>query len=206
VVFESDLDLIFTPLEALASEGVQIIGFVSPTHAFSEEAGYRNQTEHYYRRKQELAKRFKALADQYEPKEPCSNDKDAVLWDFTGFQPFATTSIPAESRTVTHILFHEPAHYRKTVGTAILGRMLDQDNPKQIPGQTFGVRLTPDFPADLVAQTETRRRAWLETEDGQLVSGMLKDNAGIGEIRQIPPLEAELRQIEELIDSSRSVR
>ncbi len=199
IQFEGDLDLYFMPLEALASRGVQIIGFFSPTHAYMEEAAIRTQWDNHIKIKQAVAERFEALS-KHKPNKPCTPDQASVLWDFTGFQPFSTTALPRENQTNTHPLFHEPAHYREIVGLNILRRMLGLNPDMPEP---FGLKLTPENVNETARETQTRRTAYITTEEGLTLNKILLgteakyDNTP--HTRRVPPNQTEEKQIKNLI-------
>lgn len=163
------MDFLFETLETLAREGVQVIGFIHPVHAWNEEAIFAaGRAEDYFDFRAEMAARFAALEAAGEPVEACVPGGAGVLWDFSGFQPPATTPLPAPDQTVSHPVYHEPAHYLPALGLDMLAVMQAGE-----PINGFGVNLSQSDPRDSEAAILSRREAYLTTADGQALQDLL---------------------------------
>ena len=76
------------------------------------------------------------------------------LWDFTGFSPYASESVPRAGDTGTELRWYwEAGHFKKSLGDLLLANMLDA----QVDGERWGRRLTGrDFEDDLRDQRVAR--------------------------------------------------
>ena len=186
------IDLLFETFQTLAGRGVQIVGFIHPIHAYSEERLFRaGRDEDYFAFRAEMAARFAAL--EGEPAAACAAGGAGVLWDFSGFQSPATTPLPGPVQTRTHPAFHEPAHYLPRVGLAMLARMRGGADAADGVDPAFGVRLTPETAQAGARAIEARRAAYLETEEGRLLTRLL-DEAGA--VDAAPPPFAQITPAE----------
>jgi len=162
-------------LDALTASGIQVTGFIHPLHAWREEALVRSgELDEYLAFRQLLAETFEAYADR-EPVEACVPGGGAVLWDFSGFQPFARQPAPGPEQTGAHPAFYEPSHYLPHVGQAMLERMRLERMEAPSGTVPFGVRLTPETAASTADALRERRQAWLERPDGQAATAMFDD-------------------------------
>lgn len=162
-------DFLFHTLETLAREGVQVIGYIHPVHAWNEESLFAaGRTQDYFDFRAGMARRFAALAEAGSPVDACIPGGAAVLWDFSGFQPPSTTPLPAPDQTVSHDVYHEPAHYLPALGLDMLSAMQSGE-----PMDGFGVNLSENDPRDSEAAILERREAYLATPDGQALQAML---------------------------------
>ncbi|MGY6533693.1 hypothetical protein [Glycocaulis sp.] len=167
------MDFLFSTLEALAREGVQVIGYIHPVHAWNEESLFAAGREQvYFDFRVEMARRFEALAEQAgaEPVAPCVPGGAGVLWDFSGFQTPSTSPLPGPEQTVSHDIYHEPAHYLPSLGLSMLARMRSGPSERE---DAFGTLLSGADPRDSEAAILARREAYLETQDGQRLTDML---------------------------------
>lgn len=167
------MDFLFSALEALAREGVQVIGFIHPVHAWNEESLFAaGRAQDYFDFRADMARRFAALAQAGSPVNACVPGGAGVLWDFSGFQTPSTRPLPAADQTVSHETYHEPAHYLPSLGLAMLARM--QEGPSEAgDGNVFGVLLTGTDPRSSEAAILARREAYLATPDGERLTAML---------------------------------
>ena len=79
---------------------------------------------------------------------------DVELWDFTGFSPYTSESVPPPGDTGTELRWYwEAGHFKKSLGDLLLANMLDA----QIDGERWGRRLTGrDLEDDLREQRTAR--------------------------------------------------
>ena len=64
---------------------------------------------------------------------------DVELWDFTGFSPYTSESVPLPGDTGTELRWYwEAGHFKKSLGDLLLANML----ATQIDGERWGHRLT----------------------------------------------------------------
>lgn len=167
------LDLFESLLDRLTANGVQVTGFIHPLHAWREEAMWRaGRGEDYLAFRAELAALFERYADR-EPVSACTPGGSAVLWDFSGFQPFASQPAPAADQTEAHPAFYEPSHYLPHVGADMLERMRQVRDTGPFDLAPFGVRLTPQTAPASADAIRDRRAAWQQSEDGQAVTQLL---------------------------------
>ena len=186
------IELLFETLQALTGRGVQIVGFLHPIHAYSEERLFRaGRAQDYFAFRSEMAARFAALTG--DPAAPCAPGGAGVLWDFSGFQAPATTPLPGAEQTRTHAAFHEPAHYLPRVGLAMLARMRGDRSAAQGADPAFGAPLTVETAEASARAIEARRAAYLETGDGRLLTRLL-DAAGV--VDATPPPFAQITPAE----------
>ena len=161
------LDYFNETLDALTASGVQVVGFIHPLHAWREEALFRaGRGEDYFAFRAALTELFDRYADR-QPNAPCVEGGASPLWDFSGFQSFATNTAPAPQATMAHETFYEPSHYLPQIGQAMLDRMRGADGTNTLHGGAFGVRLTPDTLASSAEVIRTRRDDWLASEAGR---------------------------------------
>lgn len=163
------MDFLFSTLEALAREGVQVIGYIHPVHAWNEEAIFSaGRTQAYFDFRAEMTARFAALEQAGEPVSACIPGGAAVLWDFSGYQPPSTTPLPASDQTISHDVYHEPAHYLPALGLQMLAVMQAGE-----PIDGFGINLSQSDPRNSEAAILARREAYRSTPDGERLYAML---------------------------------
>lgn len=159
-------------VDALTANGVQVIGFFHPLHAWREEALFRaGRDDAYFELQAELARRLEAYADR-PVASGCLEGGAAQLWDFSGFRGFATRPAPSAEQIAPHPTFYEPAHYLPHVGEAMLDFLIT-GTADQAMADLDGDRLTPASAAEIQNRVRARRAAWLETEDGRAVTNLL---------------------------------
>ncbi|WP_417484577.1 hypothetical protein [Maricaulis salignorans] len=155
-------------LDALTENGIQVIGFIHPLHAWREEALFRSgRSETYFEMRQALTEVFDRHAAA-SPGNACVEGGGAVLWDFSGFRDFASLPAPGPEQTDAHPNFYEPSHYLPHIGQAMLDSLRGDAST---PGVS-GVRLEPGNLAASAGAIRTRRQSWLETEDGQAATAL----------------------------------
>ena len=160
-------------LDALTAQGVQIIGFIHPLHAWREEAMFRaGRAEDYLALRSELTEMFARYADR-NPVDVCGPGGAAALWDFSGFQSAATQAAPLADQTHAHPTFYEPSHYLPHVGQSMLDRMRSTGEISWSDTNAFGQMLTPDTLQPSTTALQARRLAWLETDDGRRATALL---------------------------------
>lgn len=166
------MDFLFSTLESLARQGVQVIGFIHPVHAWNEEAIFAaGRAQDYFDFRVEMARRFEALnAGAGDAVTPCVPGGASVLWDFSGYQAPSASPLPGETQTVSHDFYHEPAHYLPSLGLAMLARMRTGPSERE---DAFGLLLSGSDPQSSEAAILARREAYLATQDGQRLSAML---------------------------------
>lgn len=169
------VDYLERAMDALTAEGIQIVGFIHPLHAWREEILFRaERQDEYFALRETLTALFDGHADR-ETDDACIDGGSAVLWDFSGFQDFATVPAPGVDQTAPHATFYEPSHYSPHVGQAMLDRMRGTETQPGWAGATFGVQLTPETLAATTTALHDRRAAWLESEDGLAVTALADD-------------------------------
>lgn len=151
-------------LDALTANGIQVIGFIHPLHAWREEAMFRaGRSETYFQMRQALTQVFDRHAAA-NTDNACIEGGGAVLWDFSGFRDFATLPAPGPEQTAAHVNFYEPSHYLPHIGQAMLDTIRGEDSP--LDGVS-GLRLEPGNLASSADAIRARRQNWLATADGQ---------------------------------------
>ena len=156
-------------LDALTANGVQVIGFIHPLHAWREEALFRSgRSDTYFELRESLTDVFDRHAAA-SPDNACIEGGGAVLWDFSGFRDFASLPAPGPDQVAAHPNFYEPSHYLPHIGQA----MLDTLRGDAIPADgVSGDRLEPGNLADSAVAIRARRQRWLETADGQAATAL----------------------------------
>jgi hypothetical protein len=163
-------------LDTLTGQGVQVTGFIHPLHAWREEALFRSgRADEYFALRSELTDVFDRYA-QRAPANGCGNTTSAaLLWDFSGFQSFATMPAPSDTQTTAHQTFYEPSHYLSHIGQAMLDRMRGGSGTGLFENTQFGVQLTPANVLSSAQSVQNRRQVWLESPDGQAATALLDD-------------------------------
>ena len=158
---ERRIRLIGLTVERLAKAGIQVVGFISPLHAWNEEAFIRAGNDDNMRRfRRELTQIFEAAA-QRKPSAPCIAGPAAMLWDFGGYQPLSQSAIPSETASELQPYYRETSHYRDIVGIAMVRRMLDLSYTLPIAANDFGARLTAASLDTDLAAIDARRVQWV---------------------------------------------
>ncbi|WP_417490407.1 hypothetical protein [Maricaulis sp.] len=156
-------------LDALTANGIQVIGFIHPLHAWREEALFRaGRGDTYFEMRRALTDLFERHASA-PAANACLDGDAAMLWDFSGFRDFATLPAPGPEQSRAHPAFYEPSHYLPHIGQAMLDTMRGETGG--VDGLT-GLRLTADNLEASAEAIRERRQRWLETADGQAVSGL----------------------------------
>lgn len=133
-------------IELCRSHGTRLVIFINPVHADMLETfdllGLWNDYEDW---KRELVS---ILAAEPGP--------DIPLWDFSGYDPYSTESVPTDRNGMVH-WFWEPSHYTKALGDKILERMFG-GGPSD-----YGVLLTPATIDSRLAEVRAARQAYRDT-------------------------------------------
>jgi hypothetical protein len=160
------IDYLDRALDALTAQGIQVVGYIHPLHAWREEALFAaGRSDVYFGLRAQLTERFARYADRV-PVDACIDGGATPLWDFSGFQDFATLPAPGPDQTSPHPTFYEPSHYSAHVGQAMLDRMRGAETlPDRFDGE-FGIALTPENLAASTDAIQRRRLAWLASPDG----------------------------------------
>lgn len=146
-----------------------MIGYIHPVHARNEESLFAaGRAQDYFDFRADMARRFAALAEAGSPVNACVPGGTAVLWDFSGYQPPSTTPLPGPDQTVSHDVYHEPAHYLPALGLQMLAVMQAGE-----PMDGFGINLSQTDPRHSEAGILERREAYLATQDGEALQAML---------------------------------
>lgn len=160
-------------LDALTAQGVQVIGFIHPLHAWREEAMFRaGRAEAYLALRSELTAMFARYANR-DPVDACGPGGAAALWDFSGFQAAATRAAPLADQTLAHPTFYEPSHYLPHVGQSMLDRLHSTDDTSWSDTNAFGQMLTPGTLQASTTALQARRLTWLESVDGRRATALL---------------------------------
>ncbi len=179
---EERIDYLFTALEALAKDGIQVIGFIHPVHAWYEEPLLRaGQEESYFELKNILVQKFDELAQLHVPKKPCVEGDAFPLWDFSGFRAPSTTDLPGEDQTSPHATYHEPAHYN--FGQDILGAMMGEGT-----GHDLSDIVRVENLIQLKQDVLSRREAYLQTQQGQMLNEIINAIEAEPSLTNIQPL------------------
>ncbi|HAQ35709.1 MAG: hypothetical protein CMF74_02390 [Maricaulis sp.] len=154
---------LFRGIDALLAEGKQVAVFIHPVHVWQEEAGYRAGVND-----QEYALRRDAVAQLNartpgEAEQPCFDGPALQLWDFGGYQPVSLTAPPDWDGNGPNPWYYVPAHYRPTLGQAVLDRLRGLDRQPPVNADQFGYRLDGETLDTLLAAREARREAWLSS-------------------------------------------
>ena len=133
--------------------GAQVIVFIQPSYVDQLEILRQSGlTPAYNAWKTEVAR---TVAEASTPQDP------VPLWDFSGYSPYTTESLPTPAVTTPLEWFWEPIHYREALADLLIRRMLA---PEAKDGANdLGVQITPaTLPAHL-AEIERQQREWVAT-------------------------------------------
>ena len=136
-------------IDLCRQRGTRLILFINPVHADMLETfdllGLWPAYESWKRDLVELVSR-----------QPGSTGAIA-LWDFSGYDPYTTESVPSTRRDVLH-WFWEPSHYTKELGDKILERLFGGGDA------TYGVLLTPATIEPHLADVRAAREAYRNSQ------------------------------------------
>jgi hypothetical protein len=167
------MTLLASAIDYAARHGVQVIGFITPIHAWSEETFWQAGHEPDMKRfRRDLTTAFSNDANVAQGLrrasggpvlKPCVTGALRVLWDFGGYQQLSQTPIPPPSANEMDRFYAETSHYKPEVGVAMVRRMLGLPYELPIPPGDFGTQITAaTLDQDLVA-IDTRRESWLKS-------------------------------------------
>jgi hypothetical protein len=169
-------------LDALTANGIQVIGFIHPLHAWREEALFRSgRSETYFEMRRTLTDVFERHAAT-PAANACIEGGSAMLWDFSGYRDFATLPAPGPEQSQAHPAFYEPSHYLPHIGQAMLDTM--RGETADVDGLS-GLRLTTVNLEASAGAIRQRRQRWLETPDGQAVSELFDALEAAGPVAQV---------------------
>jgi len=156
---------LFRGIDALLAQGKQVVLFIHPVHSWQEEAAQHvgaNSSEIAFRN--DVVAQLKNRPDQHNVQSACFDGPSLQVWDFAGFQDVSLTAPPGEDGLTPNPWYYVPAHYRPTLGAAILDRI--SGTPGNAPvDQTFGFRLSAVTIEENLASFEQRHQDWLNSEE-----------------------------------------
>ena len=155
-------------VDRFSQRGVQVFGLLLPIHAWQEETIYRvGQGKAYASWRADLTELFARFAHR-KPSRPCNAQAGAaMLTDFSGFRPIATSPVPDEKATEPHPFYLESSHFTPLIGGGMLSFVLGEPIPDAIPHATFADDVRPHSTSTLKDQRGQRRAAWLASDDGR---------------------------------------
>jgi hypothetical protein len=159
------VDFLFRGVDAMLAAGKQVVMFIHPVHVWQEEAAQHvgaNEEEVAFRR--DVAAHIAARPELADANNACFAGPALQVWDFGGFNDVALTAPPAEDGLDPNPWYYVPAHYRPTLGAAILDRISGVEREAPVDAN-FGQRLTPENVETLLTGIQTRRQAWLNSDD-----------------------------------------
>ncbi len=135
-------------LDFAGAHGMRLLLVVQPAHAsrldLLSAMGYWDDYEHWKRALTACVAQARVRG------------QDVALWDFGGYEFYATESVPAANDRHTRMKWYwDPVHYSSALGDLMVSRMLDHDDTAG-----SGVELTPDNLESDLAQTRADLQAY----------------------------------------------
>jgi len=134
----------------LRRDGVDVRPFLSPIHAVLLEAITNKGIDDKFAQWKIAMARIVAEANVATPELP-----PMQLWDFSGYNTITTEPVPETDADMYG--FRDPSHYRQHIGVMILDKLLGLPPSGDIPPADFGVVLSPENVAAVLAQQERDR-------------------------------------------------
>jgi hypothetical protein len=154
---------LFRGIDALLAAGKQVVLFVHPIHVWQEEALHRaGAAQHDIALRRDLVTQLSARDGMGGPQRNCFDGPALQAWDFSGFSDVALTAPPAADGLTPNPWYYVPAHYRPTLGAAVLARMSGQGGAHPV-GPEFGQRLNASTLDSVLEQASSRRAEWLDS-------------------------------------------
>ena len=147
-----EIDGVRTAILAARAAGAKVVVAITPAHADQMEVrrqlGLAAPMQAWRR---DLARLVADAAAE------TGGDAYTTLWDFDGYSPYTTESLPPPGDT-SHALrwFFETVHFRPALGTLMIQRMLGGDIPADL-----GAMLTPATVDESGARNDAAQRAWV---------------------------------------------
>ncbi len=133
--------------------GIKITLFISPSHARQWEVLAIRQGWEMF---EEYRRRLIAVNEDVARR----NGKEAfVLWDFAGYHPLTTESVPDDPKARMKWYF-DSSHYKKELGDIVLDRMFDNNFSGGGDYPDFGVKLTSQNIDAHLSKLRTDRAKW----------------------------------------------
>jgi len=119
-------------LELAGEEGIELKLFISPSHAWLQEALYAmNLWDEFEQWKRDLVQEV-SIANSREKRNYIA------LWDFSGYTKYTTEKVPVEGDAETVMAwFIDPSHYADNLGNLLLDKMFGEEEALE----GLGVRL-----------------------------------------------------------------
>ncbi len=157
---------LFRGIDAMLASGMQVVLFIHPVHVWQEEAGQRTGSpgpEEQLRR--DIVAQMEARAPLASPDNACFDGPALQAWDFGGFQDVSLTEPPGWDGTTPNPWYYVPAHYRPTLGQAVLDRLAGVEREAPVNAERFGVPLNAGTLEDVLVRYQERRAEWLASDD-----------------------------------------
>lgn len=128
-----------TIIQICRNHNVRLILYIHPVHAHLNEtiriAGLWPTYEDW---KRQLVRMVEHNNGQFQDREPIS------LWDFSGYNPITSESVPHKGDHRPMQWYWEAGHYKSSVGDLVLRTVFHPNAPHPYPGTSFGVSLEPE--------------------------------------------------------------
>ena len=150
-------------LDFCRAEKIDLRLYIHPVHAWAEENyAALAQRESVAQWKHEIVA---ILAE-----EAGTNGAPFPLWDFSGHNSVTSEAVPSRQDRAKRMQYYwEPLHYTQATGDLILDRMFDRRAGNREMPPDFGVRLTKDNVAQVIAQSHIQRQRYRELFFGDVV-------------------------------------
>jgi hypothetical protein len=156
---------LFRGIDSLLAADKQVRIIIHPLHVWQEEAIQRAGAGQY-----EIDLR-RDLVEQLNQRNISSNSSNTCFdgpalqaWDFAGFSDVSTTAPPTYDGLTPNPWYFVPAHYRPTLGSAVLDRMLGLAAEYPI-GDNFGRPIDASSLESILTDFQLRRNAWLSSDE-----------------------------------------
>lgn len=164
-------------IDRFTANGVQVIGMVSPVHAWNEEAMFAaGKGEDYLRWRRDVTHMFARFAGR-PVRAGCATSKaSAVIYDFAGYRTLSQTRVPDAQTDQPHAWYYESSHMTPLIGHAMILETIGKR-----PKFPFGAQvLTPANLAKSEKELFARQSAYRRSADAKTIAPLLeswKDDA-----------------------------
>jgi hypothetical protein len=169
------LALLAKVVDLMTRDGIQVIGFFTPVHAWNEELNWdAGQSAEYLRFRRDAVRALSQFSNR-QSRAPCSGTHAVALWDFAGYRGLGLAPSPGPNGTAVSALYREATHFRPAIGRAALMRMLGRPNALAIADEDLGQPIG-EADAERIEQELLARRAhWLATPDAITFKALAAD-------------------------------
>lgn len=161
-------------IDRFTRDGVQVIGLISPVHAWHEEAMFAaGMGQDYLRWRRDVAQAFHASAER-SARNPCaSSSSAALLYDFAGYRPLSQTHVPDEKTATSDPWYDESSHVTPLIGHAMILHTMGRATGLPFTPLQLAEILTPENLETNEGAMLARREAYRKSPDGKTIAPLL---------------------------------